>query len=380
MNLFFLMIFAVYGGMHVYAFLRARSVLHFSLPAGIAIAAFMLVMIASLFIIRQLEYLGYEVSARLFAYCSYFWLAGLFLFVCGSLVLDGANGLLRAAGWAFRFEHAALLISPRPSFFTALGLSVVICAYGYFEARHIGVEKVVIETSKLPAGTERLTIAQISDVHLGLIIRCSRLGAMLEAVKAAKPDIFISSGDLVDAQLNHLPGLAELLREIKPRYGSYAITGNHEYYAGIDKALAFTREAGFRVLRNEAVQAGPITIAGVDDHTAVQLRLENPVAEDSLLKTLPKDRFTLFLKHQPHILPSTIGLFDLQMSGHTHKGQIFPFSLLVRLSFPLLAGDYDLGKGSRLHVSRGTGTWGPPIRFLSPPEVTVYEIVRKFGQ
>jgi predicted MPP superfamily phosphohydrolase len=200
---------------------------------------------------------------------------------------------------------------------------------------------------------------------------------MLDAVKAARPDIFISTGDLVDAQINHLTGLADLLRGVKTTYGNYAITGNHEYYAGLDKALDFTREAGFRLLHNEAVIVGPITLVGVDDRTAVQMNLEKPVREKVILAQLPRDRFTLFLKHQPRIDRSTVGLFDLQISGHTHKGQIFPFTLLTLLTFPMNGGTHDLGSGSILHVSRGTGTWGPPVRFLAPPEVTIIELVRK---
>jgi predicted MPP superfamily phosphohydrolase len=130
------------------------------------------------------------------------------------------------------------------------------------------------------------------------------------------------------------------------------------------------------MLHNEAVDVGPITLVGVDDRTAVQMHLEKPVREKVILSQIPRDRFTLFLKHQPRIDRSTIGLFDLQISGHTHKGQIFPFTLLTLITFPMNAGTYFLGSGSLLHVSRGTGTWGPPIRFLSPPEVTVYELIR----
>jgi hypothetical protein len=109
----------------------------------------------------------------------------------------------------------------------------------------------------------------------------------------------------------------------------------------------------------------------------VQLKLAKPVNEAELLAGLPRDRFILFLKHQPRIDQSSIGLYDLMLSGHTHKGQIFPFNLATRLLFPMNAGAYDLGKGSRLYVSRGSGTWGPPIRFLAPPEITVIELVRK---
>jgi uncharacterized protein len=249
--------------------------------------------------------------------------------------------------------------------------------YGYFEALNIRTERVTIETTKLPAGTDRLTIVQISDVHLGLIVRCDRLVGILEAVKAAKPDIFISTGDLVDAQINYLPGLRELLQEIKPRYGKFAITGNHEYYAGLDQAIAFTKEAGFTLLRGEVVNAGVINIAGVDDPAGEQLHLEKPKSESALLAGLPKDQFTLLLKHRPVVSPDGPKLFDLQLSGHTHKGQIFPFTYISKIAYPLNAGTFDLSNGALLHVSRGSGTWGPPIRFLSPPEVTVIELVRK---
>jgi predicted MPP superfamily phosphohydrolase len=303
-------------------------------------------------------------------------MAALFLFVCGSLVFDLINLITRAVAWIAGGHYGMVLLPPKASFLISAVLALAACVFGYHEAKTIRVEQLRIETAKLPAGIDKLTIVQISDVHLGLINRRDRLGKMLELVKAAKPDIFVVTGDLVDAQINHLTGLAELLREVSPQFGNYAITGNHEYYAGLSKALAFTRNAGFRVLRNEAVKAGPIMIAGVDDRTGVQLKLARQASERDLLADLPRDRFILFLKHQPRIDRATIGLFDLQLSGHTHKGQIFPFTYVTRMIFPLNAGRYDLGKGSVLYVSRGTGTWGPPIRVLSPPEVTVIELVR----
>jgi uncharacterized protein len=377
MRFFILFVFVVYGGAHVYTFLRARSALAFGPEAGIALAAFMVLMVFSVFLIRTLEKHDHDISARTLAYIAYFWMAGLFLFFCGSIVLDLTDLVTCAWGWMTHSNVSAYLLSARTSFIASLVISICICVYGYFEARTIRTERLTIETSKLPAGIEQLTIVQISDVHLGLIIRTDRLEKMLEIVKAAKPDIFLSTGDLVDAQLTHLVGLAELLRGIKTKYGNYAITGNHEYFAGIDKSLAFTREAGFTVLQNESTFVGPISLAGVNDRTAVMMKLEKPISEKKLLEELPRERFTLFLKHQPSINRSTIGLFDLQLSGHTHKGQIFPFTLLTRIFFPLNAGNYDLGGMSLLHVSRGTGTWGPPVRFLSSPEVTIIELEPK---
>jgi len=377
MILFILTIVTIYGGVHVYAFLKARSVFAFGPIVGAALASFMLLMVFAIFLVRTLEAHEYELPARMLSYVAYFWMAALFLFFCGSLLFDGFSLVTRAIGWIARNDISSYLVPVKTSFYISLCLALAICVYGYFEAKDIRTERVIIETTKLPAGIDRLVIAQISDVHLGLINRRERFGPMIKAVKDAKPDLFVVTGDLVDAQLNHLPGLADMLREVTAKYGKFAIMGNHEYYAGAEKSRAFIQEAGLALLRDEAVTAGPITIVGIDDRTAVQLNLGHPSSEKKLLRGLPRDKFILYLKHQPRIDPNTIGLFDLQLSGHTHKGQIFPFNLLTRLSFPRIAGDYDLGKGSRLHVSRGTGTWGPPIRFLAPPEVTVIELVRK---
>ena len=120
--------------------------------------------------------------------------------------------------------------------------------------------------------------------------------------------------------------------------------------------------------------SGLINIAGVDDPVVRGYGQSPGVPERQLLSSFPKDKFTLFLKHRPDVEQSSEGLFDLQLSGHAHKGQLFPFTLVVRLVFPRIAGLYRLASGSWLYVSRGTGTWGPPIRFLAPPEVTVIDL------
>jgi uncharacterized protein len=375
MSLFILTFFAIYGGVHVYAFLRARAALGFGVPGGVAVAAFMLFMTVSPLLIRVLEQNGYELSARVLSYIAYLWMAALFLFFCASIALDIANGAIRVIGWVVR--SPGLAIPATWSFLTAVTAALIISVYGYFSALDVRTERMTVETAKLPVGIDRLRIVQISDVHLGLIVRCDRLEQVMEIVKAERPDIFVSTGDLVDAQINKMTGMAELLSQVKAPYGNYAVTGNHEYYAGLDQALDFTRSSGFRVLRGETVQDGPISIIGVDDLTQVQLQQGKWVSELQLLKGCPKEKFTLLLKHRPSVEQNALGLFDLQLSGHTHRGQIYPFRYIAQLAYPMNAGRFDLPGGSILRVSRGTGTWGPPVRFLSPPEVTVIDLVRK---
>lgn len=377
MSLFFLTFFTIYGGLHAYAFLRARTALGFGPVIGTLLTAFMLAMTLAPFLIRQLENREYELAARTLSFVGYTWMAVLFLFFCSYLFIDVLNLMARGLKLASGAGFSVPLLLPRPAFLISLALSLGISGYGYVEALSIRTERLTLETEELPAGVDRLRIVQISDVHLGLIVRCSRLDRILAIVKDEKPDLFVSTGDLVDGQINHLAGLAERLREIQPKYGKYAITGNHEYYAGLDKALAFTREAGFTLLRNEARSIGVINIAGVNDPTGVQMGIEKPVQEKELLSRVSPYRYTLLLKHRPKIDPEALGLFDLQLSGHTHKGQIFPFTLLSALSYPMNAGRFDLPNGSVLYTSRGSGTWGPPIRFLSPPMVTVVDLLKK---
>jgi hypothetical protein len=255
-----------------------------------------------------------------------------------------------------------------------LWLTVGVWVAGFFSARHPRVERLTIYSDKIPPGPG-LRIAQISDVHLGILIGRQRLDRILQQLTALQPDILVSTGDLVDAEAHHLDGLSERLAAYQPRYGKFAITGNHERFAGLEHALDFHVRAGFTLLRGEAMEvAEGIALAGVDD-PAVRASATD---EARMLAAIPAGRFVVLLKHQPVIDPQS--RFDLQLSGHTHNGQIFPFNLLVKTVYPLIAGRYDLADGRLLYVSRGTGTWGPPIRVLAPPEITLIELKNPQGR
>ncbi|MDP2105728.1 MAG: metallophosphoesterase, partial [Desulfobulbaceae bacterium] len=302
-------------------------------------------------------------------------LAFIFLFVVSGIILDtcllGATTLSR---WRPSLPLKRLT-SPLAGLLIPASLALTLCLYGFFEARQIHTETVIINTPKLAAAHSPLRIVQISDVHLGLIIGRARLGRILTAVNQARPDILVSTGDLVDGQLDGMEELAEMLADIRPRYGKYAVTGNHEYYAGISHSLSFTKRAGFTLLQGEAIHLdGLLTLAGVNDRGRHAAELTGPSVEQNLLAPLDQSTFTLLLKHRPEISPDSFGLFDLQLSGHTHKGQIFPFSLLTNLFFVKNAGLLTIDEQCQLYVNRGSGTWGPPIRLLSPPEVTVIEL------
>ena len=142
------------------------------------------------------------------------------------------------------------------------------------------------------------------------------------------------------------------------------------------QATTFLQRSGFDLLRGGCRDAGDyLTVVGVDDPAGGQSGEFRDNDEQRLLASVPAGRFVLLLKHRPVVSPDSQGRFDLQLSGHVHKGQVFPFNLLTWLSFPVRAGLNPLAGGGVLYVSRGSGTWGPPIRFLAPPEVTVIDLV-----
>ena len=310
-----------------------------------------------------------DAPARLVAYLGYLWMGFFFLFLSASIALDLLRALLLAAGWLLQRDLA-------PAEARLLGVSIVLAlaasVYGIFEARSIRVEQVTLHTTKIPKGAGRVRIVQISDVHLGLMVGKEGLSRILAKVTALKPDLIVSTGDLLDGQMDGVRGLDRELAELNPPLGKYAVLGNHEAFAGVAPAVSFTTRCGFRLLREEWAAVTPyLTVAGVDD-PAVRRK---GATDAALLASLPAESYALLLKHRPQVDKGFPGHFDLQLSGHVHKGQIFPFNLVTHLAYPVKMGLSEAVGGSLLYVSRGTGTWGPPIRFLAPPEITVIDLL-----
>jgi len=375
--LIFLLVFiSIYSLLHFYGLVKVLRAHVLNTSGLVALIIFMLIMIFAPILVRLLETANFDKTARMLAYIGYCWMGVLFLFVCTALVLDIYRILLTTGTLILPFDLSRMALTSRQIFFVSLAVSATVAIYGSFEANRIQTEHITIKTPKIPKEVGRVRIVQISDVHIGLIVGENRLEKILDRVIAAEPDILISTGDLVDGQMDDVSTLTEMFRKIPAKMGKYAITGNHEFYAGLKRALKFTKNAGFTILRGEALSInGFLNIAGVDDMAGNSYGLTRNISEKALLSALDRDKFTLFLKHRPLLEKDATGLYDLQLSGHVHKGQIFPFSLVTMLFYPEDAGMLALDNNAFLYVSRGCGTWGPPIRFLSPPEVTIIDLV-----
>ena len=371
MVIFLLTFLCLYGGINFYAFARARSIFQFSGIVQIIVIVLLILLILAPILVRVAENLHLEESAKAIAYIGYLWMAFVFLFFFLNISLDVLRYL---AG----FFYPGTKSMPLGTIFfsVAVFLSFVLVVYGFFDAQRIRIKKLEVKTEHFLPNDGSVRIVQISDVHVGLIIQGERLQTLLDIVRKANPDILVSTGDLLDGELNNVMPEAQRFVPIKPVFGKYAIMGNHEYYAGIKRSLEFTKKAGFDVLRDEVRQVAGISIFGADDITAARLGLQKDNrAFAELLASSHDKNFVLLLKHQPFVNEKEN--FNLQLSGHTHGGQIFPFRFITRLFFENNYGYYELGKNKLLYVSRGTGTWGPPVRIFAPPEITIIDIIGK---
>jgi len=371
--MFLIAFILVYGGLQAYV--MHKAVVAFGLTGRRRLVARVWAGFMTLapILLWPLEHCDCRLLVGALAALVYGWMGASFLFFWLALALDA----WRLPARVFRLP----VPNARHAFLGVAAAVVALSAYGVHEALNPRVERLQIVTDRLPPDTGPIRIALISDVHLGVTMGPRRLPTILEPIKALDPDMLISVGDLVDGGAVHLEGAAARFAAIRPRFGKYAVMGNHEQYRGLDMSLAFHEQAGFRVLRGEAVEVLPgLVIAGVDDPGRGGPGVVAPGGADTtddgaLLADLPAGKFVLFLKHQPVVPRQGAERVGLQLSGHTHGGQIFPFYWLTRLRYDFGPGLHALPGGGRLYLSRGTGTWGPPMRVLAPAEITLIELV-----
>jgi predicted MPP superfamily phosphohydrolase len=298
-------------------------------------------------------------AARPLEFAGATWMGTLFLVFVALLLVDVVTGgglvLSRVApvmrGWAV--VAAAVLAA------TALVLGLRDPVVRDYEVRLPG----------LPAERDGTVLVEVSDIHLGTLIGERWMGRLVDRVNAMKVDIVVVDGDLIDGNVGEVKPLLPVLQRLRAPLGVWAVTGNHEWYAGIDRSVHLFEDAGFTVLRDRWAQVAPgLVMAGVDDLTARrQFGLLNHPVEKALAER-PAGA-TIYLSHSPlrADIAAAAGA-GLMLSGHTHDGQIWPFGYLVRFAYPLLGGRYEVDRMPVI-VCRGTGTWGPRMRLWLPSEI-----------
>ncbi|MBK1876521.1 metallophosphoesterase [Pelagicoccus mobilis] len=354
--MFFIVVPIVLGAINYYIY-RTASAAYPQL--SVLFATWIILSFLSLFLAIFLEKQKKLALSLPFSWIGYTWFG-----VSGiALATIATTDLIQVITQAFNDRFQFQLV-----FTTVLALSI----WSVIEARRFRVRKVRIHSEKLRILEKPIRIVQISDLHLGDSSTIGHIQKIVSKVNELKPDIVVSTGDLFDGYLELMAPFVDSLREIEAPMGKFAVSGNHEVYAGLEEAMSLTELAGFTLLRDthQAVTAH-LTIAGVEDQSAPSI-----ATEADALNTLSSAPFHLLLKHRPDFDPQSEGKFDLQLSGHTHGGQIFPFHLLTSTVYKARPGLSELAPKQQLYLSRGTGSWGPQMRLFAPPEITLLELSR----
>lgn len=229
------------------------------------------------------------------------------------------------------------------------------------KVREVEVELEGLETPK--------NIAMISDVHIGKMIQSEFVQGMVDTINALNADVVVIVGDLVDENIAFVKEFLRPLNELRSREGVYYVSGNHEYYHGIESISAFLKTLNLKVLENENIELESFNLAGVNDLAGLRFGILPPDLRGAQSGLNPQ-KPSILLAHQPKFVrQNDVSAFDLVLCGHTHAGQVFPLSIFVWLDQHYIHGLYKLDSKTQLYVSSGVGFWGPAMRFLAPSEI-----------
>lgn len=314
---------------------------------------------------------------RWIAWPASLWMGAAFFLLVACLITDGLGALMGAVSPGVASPQTAA----RAQATLIAGLAVLALWRGTRELRDgPQLTRLTVRIPHWPAALDGFRIVQLSDLHIGPILDRRFAAALTERVNALAPDVVAFTGDLVDGDVRHVGDEVAPFAALRATHGVYFVTGNHDYYSGADGWVARVTAIGMRPLRNQRVTIGEgaaaFDLAGVEDHHAHLVSATSRSDLQAALAGRDGARPLVLLAHDPLTFKeaATRGV-DLQLSGHTHGGQIWPFRYLVRLSTPFVAGSYRRG-AAQLYVSRGTGFWGPALRLLAPAEIVEVTIRR----
>jgi predicted MPP superfamily phosphohydrolase len=278
-----------------------------------------------------------------------------FIFFCFDL---GSLALSRFAPGALRFVPWAALTT----------LALVLASSSYQACKIPGIKEITVTFSNLPPALDGFKIAQISDMHIDSAWKLKQYAGVVDRIDREKPDLVLFTGDLIDPGITCRQALRDITGKLKSRLGVYGALGNHEYYYGLDKSVRCYGNFGIKLLHNEGADLKELRLFGFGDiHT-------EGLGPDKVKELLAKDRdgkFTVIMSHQPVYYREIADAGEyLVLSGHTHRGQIFPFHIFTWLFYHYFYGLYRI-KDSAFYVTSGEGTWGPPLRWFAPAEIPI---------
>jgi predicted MPP superfamily phosphohydrolase len=374
----------------VYINMRLLSTL--DVPSGwrtagrICLVAMFVIPVLSMFLFRSMERWGFAWAWVVYVGLGFLslvltslvirdfaWLGMKGFTVVTSLVSPSTEPLLDASRRRFLLQASNLAV---------LGVAGSLTAYGVYQARRKpGIVNLTIPIPRLPGSFEGFRIVQITDIHAGLTVKRDWIEAIARQTQELNPDLIAFTGDLADGSVAYLREHVAPLAELTAPSGRFFVTGNHEYYSGAEPWVKEAERMGYRVLINEheviSRNGASIVLAGVTDYSGGTFIPQHASDPKRAIANAPADAVKILLAHQPRSLYAALPLgFDLQLSGHTHGGQFFPWNLLATIGQPYIAGLHKHGD-TWVYVSRGTGYWGPPVRLAARSEITVITLTNK---
>jgi uncharacterized protein len=375
--IFLLIVVAIYGLINTYIFIRGLQAIPIGSPLRTWFIPAFWFLAGSFILARFLERLIPCNVTEMFTWIGSFWLAAMVYFVIIVLLLDLTRGL----DHLFHFLPSVLFTDYPKTKLIILGISTgaisIALIGGFINARNVKVTRLEIDIPKKVEGATQITIALASDIHLGTLIgKCGAL-RLVDGINNLNPDIILFAGDIVDEDLKPVirRNLGETLKNLHAKYGVYAITGNHEYIGGAAEAVAYLKAHNINYLQDTSVLIdGKFLLAGREDRDMTRFTGKKRKPLDEVLQGVDRSYPLILMDHQPFNFQDVVDNdVDLQLSGHTHHGQIWPFNYITSAMYEVSWG-YKMKGKTHFYVSSGFGTWGPPIRLGNRPEIVFITI------
>lgn len=358
-------VFAVYGLLNFYVFVHGWEIVRDSTFANAYVGAF-LILALSFITGRLLERVRLSWLTSLLVWIGSFWLAAFVYFLIAVVIID----ISRLLNLVVPIIPASL--TGRLALILIISFVLAIVSFGYVNAAHPRIRTLDVGIPKGGRSLQTLNIAVASDIHLGTIICKSRLERIVREINDLDPDLVLLPGDVVDEDIGPVikQNLGETLLKIRSRFGVYAITGNHEYIGGVEAACKYLTEHGITMLRDDSVKIRDnVYIIGREDRAIGQFAGRKRKPLDQLMAAVDNSFPVILMDHQPFRLEEAVDAgVDLQLSGHTHHGQLWPFNFITRKVYEVSWG-YKKKGSTHIYVSSGVGTWGPPVRTGNRPEI-----------
>ncbi len=377
MIIFFSIVLTIYGLLNYYIFIRGWQVI----PRDSALRIyylFLFVFVALTFFAgRLLENRVPVFISDILIWIGSFWWGAILYFLLIIVVLD----FTRLVNHFFHFYPSLIsdnyTLAKQVTAGIALSIVIIAMVFGYHNARNVRVKTLTLSIPKDAGAWRKLNIVSASDIHLGTIIGRGMLDQIVGKINSLNPDIVLLPGDIIDEDPKPVirQNLGEALKQIKAPLGVYAVTGNHEYYGGVQAACEYLEAHGIKMLRDTTIKiADSFYIVGRDDREKSRITGQKRKTLEELLAGVDLNFPIIAMDHQPFGLEKVAQAgIDLQISGHTHYGQLWPLGHITDLIYELSWGYKQIGS-SHFYVSSGAGTWGPPIRLGNVPEIVNYRV------